>query len=121
MNYTKRKQENQRLRGHQLLTQELRLALPPMYAGEAQGLAAPALVKFFLPMTKWYSFASEFDGADTFFGLVAGDYIEYGYFSLSELEVARNRWGLPVERDCYYKPQPLRVIEKELRRIGVYQ
>ena len=52
-------------------------------AYEEQGLDAKALVKFFIPDSNWTWYASEFDGEDTFYGLVVGHEIEPAYFSLS--------------------------------------
>ena len=97
-------------RGHKLLTQEIREKLPPLYANEAIGLAAQALVKFFTPDSNWTWYASEFDGQDTFFGLVSGFEVELGYFMLSELESVRGPLGLPIERDLYFEPKTLQEL-----------
>lgn len=112
MNNTNRKIANERVRGHQLLTKELRAKLPPLYANEELGMKALALVKFFTPDSGWTWYASEFDGENTFFGLVIGHEIELGYFSLSELEEARGPLGLPIERDFYFKPTSLAKLEQ---------
>ena len=77
---------------------------------EEKGLKALAFVKFFTPDAHWTWYATEFDGKDTFFGFVLGDYPELGYFSLSELRLIRGRLGLPVERDRSFKPTPLREL-----------
>ena len=71
--------------GHELLPQSIRKKLPPLYANEAIGLEALALVKFFTPDANWTWYASEFDGQDIFFGLVSGLEVELGYFALSAL------------------------------------
>lgn len=83
--------------------------LPPLYAThEAKD---PLVVcKFFLPMTRWTWYATEFDGKDRFFGYVVGDYKELGYFSLWELEWFEGPYGLKVERDLYFEPRPLSEI-----------
>ena len=94
-----------------LLTKELRQQLPKLYANEESGMEALALVKFFAPDSGWTWYASEFDGQDTFFGLVIGHEVELGYFSLSELESIRGKLGLPVERDLYFKPTTFNAIE----------
>lgn len=112
MHYTKQAGSNQSLRGHELLPTELAKRLPALYANEEQGLKAKALVKFFTPDSNWTWYASEFDGEDTFFGLVVGHDIELGYFSLKELEEVRGPWNLPVERDLYFEPTSL----EQLRR-----
>lgn len=99
--------EGDRLRGHQLLDQATRERLPQLYANEEIGLAALALVKFFTPDANWTWYASEFDGEDTFFGLVSGLEVELGYFALSELEEIRGPLGLPIERDLHFEPKTL--------------
>ena len=96
-----------------LLTKALREKLPLLYTNE--DVADPiAIVKFFTPSSSWTWYATEFDGEDTFFGLVDGlenlglNYYrgqgdrELGYFSLQELK----RSG-KVERDLYFEPTPL--------------
>lgn len=66
-----------------LLTQELIDQLPKIYEKE------------------WEKYNEEFE----FFGIVdSGDFKEYGYFVLSELEIGRGSLGLPIERDLYFKP-----------------
>jgi len=99
-----------------LLPDEIRAQLPPLYSSEGQGLDAKALVKFFTPDSGWTWYASEFDGEDTFFGLVSGLEVELGYFSLSELEEVRGPWGLPIERDKFFTPTSLRELQEQHRR-----
>ena len=97
-----------------LLTQEIRKKLPPLYAQDSKGGKAVAYVKFFTPSSNWTFYATEFDGEDTFFGLVDGFEKELGYFSLSELEKVKGPLGLPIERDLYWKPKTLEDIAPEL-------
>lgn len=92
---------------HQLMTDDLREKLPPLYANEALGMTALAVVKYFTPDSDYTWYASEFDGEDIFFGLVVGAFMELGYFSLSELQSVRGHLDLPVERDLYFDPKPL--------------
>jgi len=93
-----------------LLTKAIRRRLPPLYANEEKGLDALAIVKFFTPDSSWTWYASEFDDEDLFFGLAVGFEPELGYFRLSELLTVRGKLGLPVERDRFFKPTPLRVL-----------
>jgi hypothetical protein len=93
-----------------LLTQAIRRKLPPLYANEEQGTDGLAIVKFFTPDSTWTWYASEFDGDDLFFGLAVGVEPELGYFRLSELQTVRGKLGLPVERDRFFKPTPLREL-----------
>jgi hypothetical protein len=94
-----------------LLTQEIRRRLPALYSQEH--VRDPLVVaKFFTPDSNWTWFALEFDGTDTFFGLVHGLDRELGYFSLRELETDRGPLGLAVERDRWWTPCPLSEVSK---------
>ena len=97
-----------------LLTQELRRKLPPLYSQDGKGGDAVAYVKCFTPSSSWTWWATEFDGKDTFFGLVEGHEKELGYFSLSELQSVRGPMGLPIERDKFFRPRKLKEIAPEL-------
>ena len=93
-----------RIRGHSLLPAAIKAKLPQLYATEGQGWQAVAQVKYFTPDSNWTWYGVEFDGQDTFYGLVIGHEMELGYFSLAELGQVRGPWGLPVERDLYFEP-----------------
>jgi hypothetical protein len=94
-----------------LLTEALRAKLPKLYETEDTPTGDKiAWVKFFTPDSNWTWYALEFDGEDTFFGLVEGFDTEFGYFSLSELETVTGPLGLKVERDLYWTPKPLREV-----------
>jgi len=113
------KEKRQAVRGHKLLPKAARCTLPPIYSQEEKGLEALARVKFFTPDSSWTWYASEFDGEDTFFGLVSGFEVELGYFSFSELEQIRGPLGLPIERDRSFRPTSLRELqEREIARRG---
>ena len=89
-----------------LLTKELRKALPPLYSQEK--VKDPRVsCTFFTPDAHWTWYAIEFDGTDLFFGYVVGDFPELGYFRLSELQEVRGRLGLTVERDRFFIPSRL--------------
>ena len=108
-------------RKHLLLTQEIRDTLPPLYDSEKHPeKESVAVVKFFSPYSQWTWYAVEFDGEDTFFGLVDGFEMEYGYFSYSELEAVTVFGGVPaIERDCHWSPRPVKEIEAEIRSRAV--
>ena len=103
--------------GKNLLDPASRELLPELYGGEEKGLDSKAQVKFFTPDSNWTWYASEFDGKDIFFGLVAGMEIELGYFSLSELKEARGPWGLPIERDMHFEPRSLKELQEMHQRM----
>lgn len=95
----------------QLLPKYVTGKLPPLYS-MSEAKDPMVICKFFLPATKWTWYVLEFDGKDTFFGYVVGEYPELGYFSLSELQSIGGPFGLGVERDLYFKPQKLSEIRK---------
>ena len=102
----------------ELLTDEIREALPELYANEEIGLQAQAIVKFFTPDSNWTWYASEFDGEDIFFGLVIGMDMELGYFSLAALESVRGPLGLPIERDLHFKQKTLQELREHYLNEG---
>lgn len=98
-----------------LLTKALKEKLPPLYATEHED-DPMVICKFFFPDFHWTWYAIEFDGKDTFFGFVDGDFPELGYFSLSELMSIRGKLGLPIERDQWFQPCRLSELRKRLGR-----
>lgn len=99
---------------HDLLPPEIREQLPKLYTvSDSQGVEAVAPVKYFTPDAQWTWYPIEFDGADIFVGLVIGDEIEFGFFSLSELKESHGALGLPVERDLHFTPATLRELKEK--------
>jgi hypothetical protein len=95
------------------MTKEIELIMPPIGSQEEKGYDAIVHVKYFTPDSNWTWFATEYDPVDRiFFGLVQGFETELGYFSLDELEESRGQLGLPIERDLYFTPKPLKEIMK---------
>jgi hypothetical protein len=85
-----------------LLTKEILRKFPEWMSTDGTDASEiPIVVKFFHPLSDWTWYATEFDGEDTFFGLVRGHETELGYFSLSELESVKVR-GLGIERDMHF-------------------
>lgn len=92
----------------QLLTEELRRMLPPLYAQEHAD-DAMVYVKFFTPWTSWTWYITEGSPEDDdfiFFCYVIGQEREWGYSSLRELESVRGPAGLTIERDLHFIPKP---------------
>ena len=100
------------LRRHKLLPEDLRKQLPKLYSTEHTPTDEKmAHAKFFCPYNGWRWYAVEFDGKDTFFGLVEGWEVEWGYFSLSELAELTVQNGVPaIERDTSFTPTQIRDI-----------
>lgn len=95
-----------------LLTKAIRKSFPALGKTAGQSYNAKIVVKFFSPDSSWTWYATEFDGDDTFFGLVCGLETEFGYFSLSELEKIRGPLGLPIERDLYFSGHTLEDVRQ---------
>lgn len=97
------------IRKHLLLTEELKKQIPALYTQEDKKDEAIVYAKFFTPDSNWTWLVLEYDPEQRiFFGLVKGLEIEYGYFSLDELESLRGPLGLPVERDLGFTKRTLR-------------
>ena len=84
---------------------EAKLAKAPLYSTDGQKVK-PVIVKFFNPTGSWSWYVVEGvkteDGDWRFFGLVDGFEKEWGYFTLSELQSVRGRFGLGIERDMWF-------------------
>ena len=100
----------------ELLPDEIKSKLPPLYSQEH--VDDPIVhVKFFTPDGDWTWYATEGSQEEDdfiFFGLVIGHETELGNFSLNELKKCRGRFGLPIERDLHFEPQPLSVVRAKL-------
>ncbi|MGB4768104.1 MAG: DUF2958 domain-containing protein [Candidatus Saccharimonas sp.] len=101
-----------------LLTKAAAAKIPKLYATEH--IETPdkiAYAKFFHPVSQWTWYVMEYDGADTCFGLVVGHETEFGYFSLEELSLVG--YGLPIERDRYFKPTRVKdLLVHEIERVA---
>jgi len=87
----------------ELLTKEIREKFKKVGSQDGKEFGEhQCIVKFFDPTGSWTWYATEFDGEDTFFGLVDGFELEWGSFSLSELKSVKGRFGLGIERDMYF-------------------
>ena len=120
---TAKRAANNKIRGMKLLTEELRRKLPPLYSQDGKGGKAVAYLKYFTPdsgFTWWITEGSAIrdeNGREVdfqFFALVQGQFREFGYVNLSELESVNGPMGLPIERDLYWKPKTLEEIAPEM-------
>jgi len=86
-----------------LMTPAIRNTIPKLGEQEELGNNAVIHVKFFNPCGAGTWYATEFDGEDTFFGLVDLHEKELGYFSLSELQSIKvPPFNLGLERDLHF-------------------
>ena len=117
-----------------LITKDVLTKIPPL--NEREDTPDPVVVcKFFMPDGAWtwyviegstreregcgwginchHKLLSEYDPKRDdvlFFGYVYGAFPELGFFTLSELEAVRGRFGLQVERDRFFTPCKLSEI-----------
>lgn len=96
-----------------LLTEEIKKILPPLYSQE-QAEDPLATVKFFTPDSSWTWYiveGSEQEYGDWLFFAKVVSHIcpegELGYVMLSELVQIRGALGLEAERDLYWTAKPL--------------
>jgi len=106
-----------------LLTKEIKQKLPKLYSQENE--KDPLVIcRFFDPTSQWTWYVIEGEekdydyGRDTlFFGFVIGFESELGYFTLHELETAKEGItglnSLPIERDDFFTPCRLSQVRKE--------
>ena len=85
--------------------------------GRQEEVKDPIVVaKFFNPTGAGTWYATEYDAAEgLFFGYVSifgDDCDEWGYFSLAELTSYRGKFGLGIERDLFFTPQPFSGIRR---------
>jgi hypothetical protein len=87
-----------------MMTKEIEKRIPGFGESEKDSHDARVHVKFFSPWTGWSWYATEYDPRERrFYGFVEGDFPEFGYFSLDELESVDAMPGVPaVERDKYW-------------------
>lgn len=98
-----------------LMPSWLAAKIPPLYAQEEFGDQATVWCKWFAPATNFTWYVTEFDPVERrCFGWVDGNFPEFGYFDLSELEGLRYGPGgaLRAERDLMFDPAPLREIQE---------
>ena len=108
-----------------LLTKELKEKIPALYSQEHE--KDPMVIcKFFDPTGSWSWFViegeeKEYDyGMDfLFFGYVVGFDSELGYFTLNQLETAKQGMkglqSLPIERDLYFMPRRLSEVKNKIQ------
>lgn len=93
-----------------LLTKKLQDKLPPLYSQE-NNPSPLAKVKFIDTLGNWSWYAVEFDGDNTFFGLVIGFERELGYFSLAEFEEVNSNAGFDrIQIDSDFEPTSIHDI-----------
>ena len=94
---------------------EKELAKYPLYSQDSKGDNAIAVCKFFLQGYTWYVLEAEkADNGYEFFGIIVGQYTEYGYFTISQLESVTGQWGMRVERDRGFNPTKVKDLHLDI-------
>jgi len=72
----------------------------------ASSMEQKVVGKFFDPTSKWtwYLMNQSPDDPDYLWGIVRGNAVEIGSFSLKVLQSMRVKFGLKIERDMWFKP-----------------
>lgn len=104
-----------------LLTPEIQRRLPSIIDHYRNGDPDPMVhAKLFTPDSNWTWFIIAFNPASQrCFGYVIGLEAEFGEFSLEDLEDIPGPFGLPIERDRFFRPARLSGVLAEARRQGV--
>jgi hypothetical protein len=101
-----------------LLSEELAKRIPLLGSNQSIPLEDKTVfVKFLCPDLSWRWYVIEYDGDNTFFGIVmAGEHAIAGQFTLSELESlefrGENNNEPGVEFDQYFRPKTLSKLIK---------
>ena len=102
-----------------LLTKEIKAQIPVI--GSQDEVFDPMVIcKYFDPTGSWSWYVMEGEESEDntfeFYGYVVGIVAEFGYFTLRDLETAkeniRGLRSLPIERDLYFTPCKLSEITK---------
>lgn len=90
-----------------LLTKEISRRLQAQYPRGAD-LAQEIVCKFFDPCSQWtwYVMNQDPEDPDYLWGVVRGNEVEVGSFSLSELTAFKGKLGIGIERDLHFNPLP---------------
>ena len=100
----------------QLMTKEIekKASKFPLGSQDGKGLDAEIIVKFFDPTGSGTWYVLEYDPENKiFFGLVSLHELEYGEFSLEDLESVKGRFGLGIERDINFGNKKIKDIRKD--------
>ena len=99
-----------------LITKEIQTAAHRQYPQGADMTTQMIVAKFFDPCGSWSWYLMNLDPSDNDYcwGIVKGDEVEAGSFSLSELQAHRGPVGLGIERDKFFEPLPAAEVWERL-------
>jgi len=98
-----------------LITKEIEKKAQKQYP-EGSSMDQLIVAKFFNPTSQWtwYLMNQDPDDPDYLWGIVRGFDVEIGSFSLEELETTKGKFGLGIERDKFFAPQPAQDVYDKL-------
>ena len=84
---------------------------------EGSDLEQKVVAKYFDPTGSWEWFLmNKHKGDDYCWGIVKGNAVEMGSFSIKELENIKLPFGLTIERDLYFEPMKAKDVWDALNR-----
>ena len=98
-----------------LLTKEITKKAQKQYDKGSELDGQMIVAKFFNPVGSWTWYLMNLhEDKDYAWGIVDGDAVEMGSFSIKELQSVELPFGLGIERDMYFEPMPASELWKEL-------
>ena len=98
-----------------LLTKEITERAIKQYDKGSELDGQDIVAKFFNPMGSWTWYLMNLaNDEDYAWGIVDGNAVEMGSFSIKELQGLELPFGLGIERDLYFEPVPASELWKEL-------
>ena len=84
---------------------------------EGSDMEQMVVAKYFDPVGSWKWFLMNMDkDGDYCWGIVEGNAVEMGSFSMRELEGIKRPFGLGIERDTMFKPMKAKDVCDKLNR-----
>ena len=98
-----------------LLTKEITKQATEQYDKGSDLDGQMIVAKFFNPMGSWTWYLMNLDKDEDYaWGIVDGNAVEMGSFSMKELQDIQLPFGLGIERDKFFEPIPASELWKEL-------
>jgi len=99
-----------------LMTKDIKRKAQKQYI-EGSNMEQKVVAKYFDPMGSWKWFLMNMDkDGDYCWGIVEGNEVEMGSFSMKELEGIKRPFGLGIERDLHFEPMRAKDVWDKLNR-----
>ena len=100
----------------ELLTKEIKEQATKQY-DKGSDMEQMVVAKYFDPMGSWKWFLMNMHKDDDYcWGIVKGNEVEMGSFSMKELESIQLPLGMKIERDRYFEPMEAKDVWDRLNR-----